>query len=189
MKRLLLFTSLVLGLPACDECGPFEQQYVDVIGLSAVLTRQAAGATLQVLTPGQASPVAELNLLLNLDTRLYSAAPVRTGGFAALACDPAGPTFTEMIDSVRITSRYAFDAQHPAGTPLNDLLRLDNGYGGAVTLSELLRTPQSVQNLLYRHLQFTQAPTSSATQQFRVRYHQTNGEVYTAETVSVTVQP
>lgn len=189
MKKLLLIALVIVGLPACDTCGPFERQYVDVIGLSAVALRQAAGTTAQVLTAGQASPVAELKLLLNPDTRLYSAAPARTGGFAAVACEPADPTYTELIDSIRVTSSYDFDAQHPAGTVLNDLLRLDNSYGGAVSLSEVLRTPQSVPALLRRNLQFSQTPTSSTTQQFRVRYHQTNGEVYTAETVPVTVQP
>ncbi|WBA41928.1 hypothetical protein [Hymenobacter canadensis] len=189
MKKLLLCALVIVGLPACDTCGPFERQYFDVIGLSAVALRQAAGTTAQVLTAGQASPVAELKLLLNPDTRLYSAAPARTGGFAAVACDPADPTYTEMIDSIRVTSRYDFDAQHPAGTSLNDLLLLDNGYGRIMTLNELLLMPQSVPVLTRRNLQFSQTPTSSVTQQFRVRYHQTNGEVYTAETVPVTIQP
>lgn len=188
MKRLLLFTSMVLGLPACDECGP-GPQYVDVTGLSAVLTRQTAGTATQVVTTGQALPVAELHLLLRPDTRLYGAAPARTGGFAAMACEPADPIFTEQIDSIRITSRYDFDGQHPAGTSLNDLIRLDNGYGGSILLSELLRTPQSVPVLAQNRLRFTQNPASSATQQFRVRYHQTNGEVYTSETVAVMIQP
>ncbi|WBO84931.1 hypothetical protein [Hymenobacter yonginensis] len=189
MKKLLLCALAIIGLPACDICGPFDEQFGDVTGLTMVAVQHRAGTSVQVLTAGQSASVAEFKLLMRLNVRLYSAAPVPTGGFSAMACDYPSPSYEAQVDSITITSRYDFDAQHPAGTSLNSLLRLDDGYASSQRLSDLMKDPQYIPYLQDRNLQFTQAPTSSATQQFRVRYHQTNGEVYTAETVPVTIQP
>lgn len=180
----------MIGLPACDGCGSLERMYIDVTGLAAVVAlRQPPGAATQVLVAGQSTSIAELELRLQLNSRVYSTILAPTGGFAAMACDPADPEYTEVVDSLTVTSRYPFDARHPAGTALNDLLRIDNGYGTPVPLNQRLATPQSVGDFGRHGIRFAQAPTSSATQQFRVRYHQTNGEVYTAETVEFTLLP
>lgn len=190
MKKLLLFALVMIGLPACDGCGPFEKMYVDVTGLAAVVAlRQPTNAAAQVLVAGQSTPAAELQLRLQLNSRVYSALLAPAGGFAAMACEPADPEYTEIVDSLTVTSRYPFDARHPAGTSLNDLLRIDNGYGTSVSLAQQLATPQGVGELGRHAIRLSQAPTSSATQQFRVRYHQTNGELYTAETVEFIIAP
>lgn len=52
--------------------------------------------------------------------------PVAGLGSAAYAYDPGRPAGSlgsaERIDSLSITSRYAYDARHPAGAPLTDVV-------------------------------------------------------------------
>ncbi|SHL69177.1 hypothetical protein [Hymenobacter psychrotolerans] len=188
MKKLLLALLISVGLPACETCGPFKQEYYDIVGLQALLMRQTAAAV-QVLTTGQRVSAADLQLQLRLDTQLYSAQPAPTGGFAAMACDYPSPSYTESIDSLTVTSRYDYDAQHPAGSSLNDLVQLEDEYGQQISLREWLVVPRQIGSFPNMVFRFRQAPAGSLVQQFRVRQHQTNGEVYTAETVAIEIQP
>ncbi|QNH61506.1 hypothetical protein [Hymenobacter sediminicola] len=189
VKKILLVALVSIGLPACEKCGPFKKEYYDIVGVQALLLRQPAGAAGQVLTTGQSVSTADLQLRLRLDTRLYSARPASTGGFAAMACDPTGPEYTEAIDSLTVTSRFDYDAQHPAGSSLNDLVQLENEYGQLIPLREWLAVPRVVGEGPDPAFRFRQVPASSLVQQFRVRYHQTNGEAYTTETVAIEIQP
>ena len=189
IKKLLLLVLVSVGLPACEKCGPFKKEYFDIVGMQALLLQQPAGAVGQVLTTGQSVSTAELQLLIRLDTKLYSAQSASGGGFAAMACEPADPSYTESIDSLTVTSRYDYDTLHPAGTSLNDVVQLQNEYGQPISLREWLAVPKPVGSIPYPVFRLRQAPVSSTTQQFRVRYHQTNGDVYTSETVAIEIRP
>ena len=183
---LILPGALLLGLPACTDCGPFKQQYIDVNeALVVALRTTGAGSSPVVLSAGETVTAPSLRLDLRLFGPAYSTSPDRAGGFAALACEPADPQYKELVDSLRVSSRYAFDAAHPAGAALNDLIQNADGSN----LASLLIAPRSAGALNGERLKLTQPPTSAGPQQFRVRIHLTNGEVYTAETPVLSVIP
>ncbi|RAK65747.1 hypothetical protein [Hymenobacter edaphi] len=188
-KTLLLLAGLLIGLPGCDECGPFKQQYIDVNEARLLATRARPGSSVVIVGSGETVAAAELQLQLLLRGPAYSAVPERAGGFAAVACEPADPQFTETVDSLRVSSLYDFDAAHPAGTSLNDFIQTSDGSGRPVSLTSLLATPQAAGWLNHKILTLAQAPAGAHPQQFRVRCHLTNGEVYQAETLVLNVTP
>jgi hypothetical protein len=190
MRRPLLSLLFLLSLPACDllsgtdKCGGDSLPYYDVQGV-----RFWAMQPGQQVQSGSTASVATLSLRLDLDVRYYSAAPAPAGRFlaAAMACDPAPPGFrgtTERIDSLVIRSRYDYDAQHPAGSSLNDILLVDNS---THSLAHHLQGGQKEPSQQL-WLRLSAAPTRSATQEFVVRYRLTNGEVYTAATPAFRIQ-
>lgn len=195
MKKYLLVGALVFGLPACgllgigNECGPVAAPtYYDVQGLSAALVRQPAAAAAETLAPNATVARQELRLRLRLQERYYAAAPVPGGTGAAYACPPAAPGgvlgTAERADSLSITSAHPYDAAHPAGSSLLDLL-LDTA-----DVPGRLPSPQQPQEP-FRLVEFAlrRPPAVAGPQRFRVYYRQTNGEIYTAETVTVTLLP
>ena len=101
------------------------------------------------------------------------------------------------MDSVTIISRYDYDARHPAGTSLNDIVQVISTVNSAVVspgtpvtlLSQGQGTPYSAEIWRVQGLKLTVSPAQAGPQQLRVRYHQTNGEVYEAETPLLTVLP
>jgi hypothetical protein len=155
-------------LPSCEK--PYcDTRYLDVEGLTFV----ARTSRPQLVAANEAVYSQELQLDIILQTRGYGLNLPR-GGFSAFAdCRPAD--YTELGDSLVITSSFDYDGQHPAGTPLNDLLTLRVNLAGG----EPFQPYQADQ----RAVMFRQRPATSGPQQFRVYYRQTNGEVYTAETV------
>lgn len=183
-RLLLLLSILCLGLPACEGgyCGG--ARYIDVEGVALTAYRDASTS----VGEQQYVPSRELVLRLSFTERRYGGTRPRPGGFAALAdCKP--PTYTEQVDSIRITSRYAYDAQHPVGAPLNDLLKTED-FGGTLinpTLSQLLTSPENAESWEGRRFQLSTPPAASGPQQFRVRLRLTNGETYDAETVVLNV--
>lgn len=183
---------LMLVLPSCEGntvCGGGpKRQNVDVegLGLEAYLDDR-------LQTPVSAAGLVsalDLRLFTRFNLRLYGAAPASRGGFAAYAdCVEPEYVFSELIDSVVVTSQYAYDARHLAGASLNDLVKVSNYYGAPVALTELLRTPQTPEALHNHYLTFSARPAGQGPQKFRVRYYQKNGEVYMAETVEFTLVP
>ncbi|GAB2958074.1 hypothetical protein GCM10027048_26170 [Hymenobacter coalescens] len=197
LKISLLAALLGFTLPACEllfgdqkyYCGG-GHRYVDVEGVELKAYREPLGTSSMVLETGQSIEASRLLLTINLRERRYGAAPAR-GGFVAWA-DCIQPEYTEQVDSVSIRSRYAYDARHPAGTPLNDIVQLlpHTGTGTPVTLlSQLQGTPSSPEGMSGLRCKLTVPPAQAGPQQFRLRYHLTNGEVYEAETPVLAVQP
>ncbi|NVO33519.1 hypothetical protein [Hymenobacter lapidiphilus] len=194
MKKYFLVVALVFGLPACgllgsDECGPVQgPTYYDVQGLSASLARQPAAAAAETLAPNATVARQEFRLRLRLQERYYAAAAVPGIMGAAYACPPAAPSgllgTAERADSLSITSAHPYDAAHPAGASLLDLL-LDTADVAAQLPSP--RQPQEP----FRWVDFAlrTPPAVAGPQRFRIYYRQTNGEVYRAETVTVTLLP
>ena len=189
MKRLwLLLVALGIG-PACQlacnstSCGcggPPKGGYYDIEGLSLVGLDNSGSGT--VLTAGNTVPLPQLRLRLTPITRYFTRLRSHPGG-VAWACSPAPPAFVEQLDSVLVRSRYAYDAQHPAGTPLNDVL---SAYEyGSLGLRDYLQR-QAGQPEEAMRLRLTAPPAAAGPQQFVVRYLLTNGEVYTAEPPSST---
>ncbi len=182
-KTALLFAGLLL--PACESTCPGPAGYVAVEGLSMIAQARPVG----ILAAGQQVKAQDLILRLELLERYYTTNFLPKGGFAAWAdCNPKPPIYTELVDSLVVTSENDFDSRHPAGTSLNDLLRISDS-GGTTMLTDFLITPRSVQTIANQHLTLTVPPTSSATQRFRARIHLTNGNVYTAVAAAVSVQP
>lgn len=193
MKRLFLILTLLIPLPGCeDQCGDDVAKFFDVQGIKWQADRVSlSGQTIGTLRSGETVDRASLQLRLAVVARYYSLQ--RTTAGQAFACTPAPLGYqgtSERVDSLVVLSRYDYDAAHPAGRPLNDLLKVDELLvlqGVQVTSRSIAKADgQPVQGLL---LQLTQAPTASAQQQFIVRYRQTNGELYVAETPMITIVP
>lgn len=197
-KAWLLLLTLGAG-PACqlfcddsNSCGCGRPKtssrpgYYDIEGVSLTAVSGTGGGNV-VLAPGSAVSRAALRLWLAPTTRYFTALPSAPGGAGvAWACSPAPPAFVEQLDSVLVRSRYAYDAGHPAGTPLNDLLATDDYQG--LALPDYLRQAagQPEERL---PLRLTAPPAAAGPQQLVVRYRLRNGEVHTAETPVFTLQP
>jgi hypothetical protein len=193
MKKYLLLAGLVFGIPACDPvgnpCGDvILPTYYDVQGLGAMLVRQPANAAAEALAPNASVASPELRLRLALQERYYTAARVPGLVAAAYACPPAAPAGVlgtlERTGSLAITSAHPYDAAHPAGASLLDLLA---DTPGSTFRQPSTQAPQEPFRWLAFALQTP--PAAAGPQRFRVYYRQTNGEVYTAETVTITLRP
>ena len=185
MKKYILLAGLVFGLPACDllinPCGRDNPAtFYDVQGIGIVVIRLPANRPMENVSAGASVASQELLLRLNLQERYYTARP--TAGFlsAAYACSPAEPGSkgsAELVDSLSVTSAYNYDAAHPAGTSLLDIF-------GPRVFAQPAPSRQAPQEPFRSvDLGLRTLPAASGPQQFRVYYRQTNGEVYTAETV------
>ena len=191
MKKCALLALLVLGTPACgllgNECGRNNPAtYYDVQGADVGLSRQPTDRPWEVAAAGATVSSRELRLRASLKERHYTSQPSLGLMSAAYACSPvpAGSLgSTERMDSISITSAYAYDAAHPAGTPLNDVLEAPAWPQWPQQPSR--RTPQ--EPLRFVEFSFKVPPIAAGPQKFRLYYHQTNGEVYTAETTEITV--
>ncbi|RSK40864.1 hypothetical protein [Hymenobacter perfusus] len=194
MKRLLLFTSLVLGLPACgdllcaDSCGcnptPKVGNY-DITG-TTVTAIANAGSSATVLAAAGPVSRSEFALRFALATRMVAAHEHRAGWGAAYACSPVEPKFTELVTAITVTSSSALDARHPAGSSLNDLLNVYEIVGNPVAdglLSDYVQRRAQQPALLLELRLATPAAANTGPQQFTVVYQLSNGETYTAETV------
>jgi hypothetical protein len=194
MKKYVVLAALVAGMPACgllgNECGdPGPDTFYDVQGLEAGLAQQPAGQPRAIVAAGASVASRDLRLILQLQERYYARAPAPGLVAAAHACDPvlapAGSRGSaERVDSLSITSRHAYDARHPAGTSLADVVEWE---GGAPWPQPSRQAPQAP--FRRAELVFRVPPAAAGPQQFRVYYRQTNGEVYTAETVAFTLRP
>ena len=168
----------------CNET--FSASFYDVTGMVLVALDQGRTPAL-VLPSGGAAAAGSLALQVRPNVRLYSwQAPARpaAGGLfpAAYACLPPSPTFTEQLDSLTIRSRFDYDARHPAGTSLNDLLVATDEYRRLpLPLPDYL-TQYPGQLAIQLELRLASAPAQPGRQQFVVRYRLRNGETYTALT-------
>lgn len=190
MRKYLILAVLVLGMPACSllgtDCGRDRPAtYYDVQGIDISVTRQPTDKPWEVMTANTAVASRELRLRVGLKERHYTVVPVSGFISAAYACDPipAGSLGSaERMDSLSITSLYDYDALHPAGTQLADLLIID---GRSPLPLPSRQTP--LEPFRFAELSLRDAPAATGLQKFRVYYRQTNGEVYTAETVVITL--
>jgi len=193
MKKLLLAGLLTVGSQACqllcgDCCDSGPVGRYDITGAILTATTSAPGGTM-VLDANASVDGTTVYLHLTPQTQ-YIAAKQTDGGSngVAYACSPVDPPFAEQLDSLAITSRYDFDEEHPAGTPLNDILELQDSQRNTsdfVRLPNYLQLRQGLpdQLLVLRFTGRTGARTGFPRQQFQVYYRLTNGEVHTAETV------
>ena len=198
MKRLLLFTSLVLGLPACgdllcsDSCGcnpPPKSFNYDITG-TTVAAIVNAGGSVAVLGASEAVSRGQFALRLGLETRMVAALEQQAGWGAAYACSPVEPKFTEQVTAITVTSSNALDAQHPAGSALNDVLSVYNlsGNGGTYSLLSDYLQQRAQQPELVLELRLANATAASTgPQQFTVVYQLDNGEQYSAQTLPLTL--
>ncbi|UOQ52674.1 hypothetical protein [Hymenobacter cellulosivorans] len=190
MRKYVTLAVLVVGLPACSllgtDCGRNRPDtYYDVQGIGFSVARQPRDKSWEFAAAGNTVPSRELRLRLTLKERHYTVVPVAGLLPAAYACDPvpAGSLgSTEQMDSLSITSDYDFDALHPAGTQLADLLLVDERYSLLVPSRQMPLEP-----FRFVELSLREAPATTGPQKFRVYYRQTNGEIYTAETVAITL--
>ncbi|MDB5235342.1 MAG: hypothetical protein JWR44_2335 [Hymenobacter sp.] len=156
--------------------------FFDVEGLIFAVIHQG-----QVLAAGQSVAAAEISLAIQLQKRYYSQRPVRATWLpAAYACPPTPmPGYmgtSEVLDSLVVRCVYAYDATHPAGAIVNDLLT--NEYGQIVPPVPASGTSPGYQ----QELRLRQAPAQAGPQQFALRYRLTNGEAYAARTPVFTLR-
>ncbi|AHJ96361.1 hypothetical protein [Hymenobacter swuensis] len=196
MKRLFLFTSLVLGLPACgdlfcaDSCGCNPAPNAGNYDITGTTVTAIANASNSVTVLAAAEPVSrsQFALRFGLDTRLVAAH--RVGWGAAYACSPVEPKFTELVTAITVTSNNALDAQHPAGSSLNDLLSVYEVVGNPVAdglLSDYVQRRAQQPALVLELRLANPAAASTGPQQFTVVYQLSNGETYTAQTSPLTL--
>ncbi|MDU0370398.1 hypothetical protein ACFPAF_08360 [Hymenobacter endophyticus] len=198
MKRLLLFTSLVLGLPACggmfcaDSCGCIPAPKVgnyDITG-TTVSAISNAGSSALVLGAAESVSRSQFALRFSLTTRLVAVQEHQAGWGAAYACSPAEPKFTELVTAITVTSNSALDAQHPAGSSLNYLLSVYDVMGNPLAdglLSDYVQRRAQQPALMLELRLANPAVASTGPQQFTVVYQLSNGEIYTAQTSSLTL--
>lgn len=191
LKKLLLLGALTLVLPACnllcgDCCDLGPPGNYDITGTLLTALSTSNGGNVLVVAPNAPVRSTELRLQLSLDTRVVAAHRPVGGSGVAYACSPRDPEFTEQLDSLVITSRFDFDAQHPAGTSLNDVLTT---FDWSESLNDYLRERAGRPDIVLPLLKLRTVPAQAGPQQFRVFYRLTNGEEYTAEAVAVTIQP
>lgn len=188
MKRivgaLLLLAIAPIGaaIEGCNSCGSEGVPgFFDVQGLIFNATQQG-----RAIAAGESAAATDIQLLVRLQTRYYGQQPARSGWLpAAYACSPLDAGYKgseEVLDSLVVRSAYVYDAAHPAGASLNDLL-VDQG-------NSLPLPPKPAPNQMpYAPvLRLRQAPSQVGLQQFVVRYRLTNGEIYTARTPVFTVR-
>lgn len=187
MKKYTVLAGLVLALPACDlltdSCGRNNPAtFYDVQGIEIFAFRQPVNLPKETLPANASVASQELRLRLLLQERHYTAVPVAGFLSAAYACDPApagSKGSAERMDSLSITSAYHYDAAHPAGTSLVDVFEPR----GIAQPAPSRQNPQ--EPFRSAELSLRTPPAASGPQQFRVYYRQTNGEVYTAETLVI----
>lgn len=185
-KRLGLLLLVCCGVPAgtlllsCadeDSCGYdnvprfYRTQAVELVARSLRTGQQLAAN----------EPVASVDLLLavQMQKTYYGRQPSKRWHLVpeSYACPPTpAPGYLgtqQLLDSVVVRSRYAYDAQHPAGTSLNDLL-LETGIGEPL--------PARASRSTEPHLKLQVPPATAGPQQFVVRYRLADGTVYIAQT-------
>ena len=192
-KRVLSLLLLLAVAPAgavlegCtdedDDCRyDYSQEFYDVQGVTLAARRLA---TRQVLAAGEAALATEVYLEAQTKVRYYSFRSRHSSWLpAAYACPPApipgyGGT-DELLDSLVVRSAYAYDAAHPAGSSLNDLLLYESTGQPLPPVPERGTRPPSGAG--YLTLRLKQGPAQAGPQQFVLRYRLTNGEAYTART-------
>lgn len=108
-----------------------------------------------------------------------------------LACSPVEPWergSKETMDSLVIISDSTFDQNHPAGSSLNDVLRyIVNGTPtlsvNGVTSSQVFPNHYSTFKMV-----LSKQPVAKA-MNFKIKYYQNNGAVFTTETPLITFSP
>ncbi|OGX86833.1 hypothetical protein BEN48_00240 [Hymenobacter glacialis] len=138
-----------------------------------------------VVAPNGTVASREFRLRIGLKERHYTVVPVSGFISVAYACSPvpAGSLGSvERMDSLSITSLYNYDAQHPAGTPLTDLLVVDGR-----TRIPVPSRQNPLEPFRFAEISLLNPPAATGPQQFRVYYRQTNGETYIAETDLITL--
>lgn len=185
-KHLSLLLLVCGGLPAgslllsCtdeDACGYDNvPRYYSTQAVELVASRLRTG---QALAANEPVVAADLLLVVRLQKTYYGHQPSTRWHLlpAAYACPPMpAPGYLgtpQLLDSVVVRSRYAYDVQHPAGAFLNDLL-LETGTGQPL--------PARASRSTEPQLQLRVAPAAAGAQQFIVRYRFADGTVYTAQT-------
>lgn len=110
---------------------------------------------------------------------------------SAMACsciEPGWEGSKEIIKNITVTTANAFDADHPAGSNINDLVATVDNSGNLAPLGDFLKKNNSTikRNLFY--LRFTKWPQRSFKFKAKVKIELTNGEQYEAESTTVTFE-
>jgi hypothetical protein len=180
---LLVIAPIGAVIEGCSTCGSEAvPSFFDVQGLTFDAIRQG-----QAVAAGESVVADDVQLVVQLQARYYGLQPVFSGWLpAAYACEPSRTAgykgSEEVLDSLVVRSTYAYDAAHPAGASLNDLL-VDQSN------SKTLPAKPAPNQMPYAPaLRLLSKPTQAGPQQFVVRCRFTNGEVYTARTPVFTLR-
>jgi hypothetical protein len=191
MRKIVAILGLLTGvllagavLEGCTDTNNCQvgspEAFFDVQG---VLLTAFRATTYQLLSPNESIAAADIRLEVRPQVRYYSFRACRAGWLpSAYACPPT-PTpgykgTSEVLDSLAVRCVYTYDAAHPAGSSLNDLL-FNESDGQVLPPVPLRGTALEQQGL---SLRLRRAPAQPGPQQFVVRYRLTNGETYTART-------
>ena len=194
MKKALGILVLLLGgmpagalLQGCNDCVTSKaEKFFDVQG---VVLNAFRANTNQPIVADASVAAADIRLEVNLQARYYGFRARQSGWLpAAYAYEPSQiPGFggtTEVLDSLEVRNTNAYDAAHPAGSSLNDLL-VNQSSGLPLPVAPARGAAPEQHGL---RLQLRQGPTQAGPQQFVLRYRLTNGETYVARTPRLVLQ-
>lgn len=113
---------------------------------------------------------------------------------SAFACSPPILSSNEIVESIYITSNLKWDNEHLAGDTLNDIIELVFYQIDSPIVLKLpidldtfiSQQPTAKQNYFLR---FKSSPLIESNYSFKVHYKQKNGEIYSAESIPITIKP
>lgn len=194
---LLFGPVLLAGIGGCDTCGPFEDRYrIKKYQTNLIQADQ----TIQTIQLGPAKPILERDTLTYGQFVIVAFADseeffgARSGGSSttAWACDPAPTEPSDSLAGITITSTGDYDALHPAGSELNDLILTNTINSPFPTTTQLLpdlltAKDKPAYNFLY--FKFRTPPARLQLHQFTTTIRLTNASVFITRTTPVYIKP
>jgi len=193
--------TLFLTVPwSCEpyDCGPFEQQYTNIVDVLGTNVRLLEGgySVEGTLTDESEVVYSQYGIRVLPQITLMSDASVEhTGGNRAFACSPPTPQPSELIASIAIfsDSNYSQSGSNrliSAGDTLNTLFNIYDYYSGRIVgLSDFLIDDDLAASEMGFVLQPAVAPSQPQEHQFTVHYRLDNGEFYELNMPAVSLMP
>lgn len=194
---LTLFLAAGFSMPNCVDCdcSKLTLPYFDIKGVQLLLfkARECCSKSLVPYTAVEAEDLQQITLFYEAEflTRL-GGSPSECKHWSWMpslwACSCEDPGYKgaklEMLDTLVVTTLYDYDANHPAGSALNDLLRI-NDHTGHTPLDVFLAKPQTLIPSQWNQLSLVNAAQVRDTFQVHVTLKLSNQETYQATSVPI----
>lgn len=131
----LLFWVGLVAIPSCNRypcnCPDIPEKYIDIEGVSGDIAKKSTTGPIAVQVGDKLSWSELVSFYARYKTRKYDyqspAELLPSFGMAAHACDCPTPGYLgtqEKLKYMTVETVYAFDATHPAGSVINDLVSM-----------------------------------------------------------------
>lgn len=187
---------LNVGCFGGTDCGPFSEQYLDVVGLGGngvLIGRNYSDFT--ILEAGASVTYSDLGIRAEPEAVYGTGTASLSGGFLAYACSPIPPQPSEEIVDIAVFSsadyaQAASDKVFPAGDTLNAIIKIYDTYSGRIVgLPDFLVDDELMASDEPFTLQLEAAPREAEEHRFTVHYRLNNGEFYQFSTPEIMVTP